>query len=87
MAICLFIFLFKINIHLIRYLGQRFLSGTTFGLEFLNEFCQQTQVLAEYVTSVATKTDDEFMRIKSELEKFKIIMEKRLSEIDKVSKT
>ncbi|CAG2219072.1 unnamed protein product [Mytilus edulis] len=62
--------------------GQRFLSGTTHGLELVNEFRQQTHLLAVYAALVATETDDNFMRIKHKLEKFEIIFD-RIAQLDK----
>ncbi|CAG2215385.1 unnamed protein product [Mytilus edulis] len=38
--------------------GPRFLSGTTYGLELVNEFRQQTRALAEYLQLVTTETDN-----------------------------
>ncbi|XP_071142658.1 uncharacterized protein [Mytilus edulis] len=73
--------------------GQHFLSETTHGLELLNEFRQETHVLAVYATLVAEGTDDQFVRIKNELKQFEIIlneiaqldegMKKGFSDIDK----
>lgn len=92
----LFYLFWEINVHYIWCLGQRFLSGTTHGLKLVNEFRQETHVLAVYATLVATETDDNLTRIKNELEKFEIIldritqldkdMKQELLEIDKVSK-
>lgn len=71
------------------------MSGTTHGLELLNEFRQETHDLAEYAKLVAVGTDGEFVRITNELKKFEIIfnqiaqldkdMKKGFSEIDTVS--
>ncbi|XP_063408732.1 uncharacterized protein LOC134692212 [Mytilus trossulus] len=75
--------------------GPRFLSGTTYGLELVNEFRQQTRALAEYSQLVATETDSYFIRKENELKKNEILLlhkvdqlkkdiDKRLFEIDEV---
>lgn len=78
-------------------LGQRLTSGTTHGLELVNEFRQQTHCLATYVSLLASETDDNLVRIKKELAKFEIIfnkiaqldedLKKGFSRIDEVSNT
>ncbi|VDI70024.1 Hypothetical predicted protein [Mytilus galloprovincialis] len=51
--------------------GPRFLSGTTYGFELVNEFRQQTRALAEYSQLVATETDSNFINMVNELKKLK----------------
>lgn len=73
------------------------MSGTTLGLELINEICQQTHVLAEYAKLVATETDNDFVMIKKNLGNFEKLlsnkvdhlekdMDRGFSEIDKVRK-
>lgn len=73
------------------------MSGTTLGLEIMNEICQQTHVLAEYAKLVATETDTDFVMIKTNLGNFEKLLSERVdslkrdmdrgfSEIDKVRK-
>ncbi|CAG2214272.1 unnamed protein product [Mytilus edulis] len=49
-------------------IGQHFLSGTTLGLELVNDIRKQTQVLAEYTNQVAGKTDYNSIRIMNDME-------------------
>ncbi|XP_071178213.1 uncharacterized protein [Mytilus edulis] len=69
--------------------GQHFLSGTTLGLELVNDIRKQTQVLAEYTNQVAGKTDYNSIRIMNVLENFDTLfnavtqLKKDMEEIDK----
>lgn len=73
------------------------LSGTTLGLELVNDIRQQTHSLAEYTNLIATETDQNSMKIKNALENFDILfntfteLEKKMKtgflEINKVSET
>ncbi|CAC5396533.1 unnamed protein product [Mytilus coruscus] len=67
--------------------GQRFLSGTTHGLELVNELRQQTHVLAVYAKLVATEADDNCLRVKNELDKFEINILQKVVQLDKDMKT
>lgn len=66
-------------------LGQHLLNGTTHSFELFNEFFQQTHVLAEYATLLATETHENFIRTRNELEKFKIFFD-RLAQLEKDTK-
>lgn len=67
-------------------LGEQFLSGTTLGLELVNDIRQQTQVLAEYTKLVANETDKNSTRINHVLENFKTLLVE-LTELKKEMKT
>ncbi|XP_071149401.1 uncharacterized protein [Mytilus edulis] len=51
--------------------GQHFLSGTTLGLEIVGDIRQQTQTLSEYVQTLCTETDSQFIKVQKELTIFK----------------
>ncbi|CAC5377155.1 unnamed protein product [Mytilus coruscus] len=63
--------------------GQRFLSGTTFGLELVNEIRQQTQSLAEYSKHVVTTTDNNFLKMKKELDNCEKVFENKVNNLKK----
>lgn len=73
------------------------MSGTTLGLELVNDIRQHTHVLAEYTQMVAIETDRSSIRIKNVLENYEIILnrlrelekdvENAFSDMNKVSKT
>lgn len=69
------------------------MSGTTHGLELVNEFCQHTHVLAAYVVSLTTETDaclkkvnEKFKSFFNSIKQLDEDMKKGFCEIDKVSK-
>lgn len=64
-------------------LGPRFLSGTTYGLELVNEFRQQTRALAKYSQLVATETDSNLIRMENELKKDEILLLHKLDQLKK----
>ncbi|VDI32266.1 Hypothetical predicted protein [Mytilus galloprovincialis] len=50
--------------------GQNFLSGTLLGLEIVDEMRQQTHVLSEYVQTLCTEADSQFIKVQKELREF-----------------
>lgn len=71
-------------------IGQHLLSGTTLGLELVNDIREQTHVLAEGIKLVANQTDDNSMTIQHFLETFDIYLNDTTAgmlEIKKVSST
>lgn len=71
-------------------IGQHLLSGTTLGLELVNDIRKQTHVLAEGIKLVANQTDDNSMTIQHFLETFDIYLNDTTAgmlEIKKVSST
>ncbi|CAG2202996.1 unnamed protein product [Mytilus edulis] len=63
--------------------GEQFLSGTTVGLELVNELRQQTCVLGEYASKIATGTDGNFTKINNELEKIQTLLINRIDQLQK----
>ncbi|VDI01283.1 Hypothetical predicted protein [Mytilus galloprovincialis] len=63
--------------------GEQFLSGTTVGLELVNELRQQTCVLGEYARQIATGTDGNFTKINNELEKIQTLLINRIDQLQK----
>ncbi|XP_063412588.1 uncharacterized protein LOC134695295 [Mytilus trossulus] len=47
--------------------GHAFLSGTRLGLEIVQEISGQTQILGEYVQTLCTETDNQFIRLQQEI--------------------
>ncbi|XP_076088649.1 uncharacterized protein LOC143059071 [Mytilus galloprovincialis] len=50
--------------------GQNFLSGTPLGLEIVDEMRQQIHVLSEYVQTLCTDADSQFIKVQKELREF-----------------
>lgn len=62
------------------------MSGTTFGLELVNELRQQTQILAECVQLLATESYDNAITIRKELKKVDTILLNKIDQLEKVMK-
>ncbi|CAC5421080.1 unnamed protein product [Mytilus coruscus] len=62
--------------------GPHLLSGTTLGLELVNDIRQQTHVLAKYTKLVKNVTDNNSMRITNVQENFYILLNK-FTELEK----
>lgn len=50
--------------------GKNFLSGTPLGLEIVDEMRQQTHILSEYVQTLCTEADSQFIKVQKELREF-----------------
>lgn len=62
------------------------MSGTTLGLELVNDIRQQTHALAEYTKLVGNETDNNSMKIKDVLENFDVLLNS-VTELEKDMKT
>ncbi|XP_063412664.1 uncharacterized protein LOC134695365 [Mytilus trossulus] len=66
--------------------GQNFLSGTVLGLEIVNDIHHQTSILSEYVLTLCTETDSQFVKVQQELNDLEISLQERMRNLEKKSK-
>ncbi|CAG2209520.1 unnamed protein product [Mytilus edulis] len=64
--------------------GQHFLSGTTLGLEIVGDIRQQTHVLSEYVQTLCTETDSQFIKVQKELSRIENDLQGRIKSLESV---
>ncbi|XP_052081049.1 uncharacterized protein LOC127718996 isoform X1 [Mytilus californianus] len=64
--------------------GHNFLSGTTLGLEIVEEISQHTHVLSEYVQTLCSETDSQFIRVQTELKDLENGLQKKISNLERV---
>ncbi|XP_076088220.1 uncharacterized protein LOC143058633 [Mytilus galloprovincialis] len=62
--------------------GQNYLSGTVLGLEIVEEIRQHTNVLSEYVQTLCTETDSQFINVKKELKDLENSLQDRIGKLE-----
>lgn len=70
-------------------LGTSFLHGSTIGIELVDEFRKQIQLIVEYTINVCESADTAFSRVHKQLTEMGNILtqiDKRISSFEKVSK-
>ncbi|CAC5391178.1 unnamed protein product [Mytilus coruscus] len=62
--------------------GQNFLSGTILGLEIVNDIHQQTHILSEYVLTLCTEADSQFLKVQQELNDLENSLQERMRNLE-----
>ncbi|CAG2233483.1 unnamed protein product [Mytilus edulis] len=65
--------------------GQHFLSGTTLGLDIVGDIRQQTHILSEYVQTLCTETDSQFIKVQKELSRIENDLQERIKNLESKS--
>ncbi|CAG2229627.1 unnamed protein product [Mytilus edulis] len=65
--------------------GQHYFSGGVLGLEIVEEMRQHTHILSEYVQTLCTSADSQFIRVQKELKNLKHILEERIKNLEHVA--
>lgn len=60
------------------------MSGTTLGLEIVEEIRQHTHVLSEYVQTASTEADNQFIRVHNELKDLENGLQERIKNLENV---
>ncbi|VDI68979.1 Hypothetical predicted protein [Mytilus galloprovincialis] len=66
--------------------GQHFLSGTPLGLEIVGDIRQHTHILSEYVQTLCSKSDSEFIRVQEELTRMENDLQERMTNLESKTK-
>ncbi|CAG2226744.1 unnamed protein product [Mytilus edulis] len=65
--------------------GQHFLSGTTLGFKHSGDIRQQTHILSEYVQTLCTETDSQFIKVQKELSRIENDLQGRIKNLESKS--
>lgn len=69
------------------FAGQHFLNGTTLGLEIVGDIRQQTNVLSRYIQTLCSETDNQIIRLQTELKDFENNLQERILNLESVCKS